>query len=61
MQHTKLPDVDVVRIVKCLGYGCSIEATVDICEVDTRTVQHLQEKAGKRTEDFHGKVVLRRC
>jgi len=53
MQHTKLPEVDVVRIVKCLGHGCSIEATADICEVDTRTVHRLLEKAGKRAEDFH--------
>ncbi len=30
---------DVVRIVKCLSHGCSVEATADICEVDTRTVQ----------------------
>jgi len=53
MQHTKLPEVDVVRIIKCLGHGCSIEATADICEVDTRTVQRFLEKAGKRAEDFH--------
>jgi hypothetical protein len=36
-----------------LGHGCSIEATADICEVDTRTVQRLLEQAGKRAEDFH--------
>jgi len=53
MQYTKLPEADVVRIVKCLGHGCSIEAAADICEVDTRTVQRLLEKAGKRAEDFH--------
>ena len=53
MQHTKLPQQDVVRIIKCLGHGCSIEATADICEVDTRTVQRLLEKAGKRAADFH--------
>jgi transposase-like protein len=53
MQHTKLPEADVVRIVKCLGHGCCLEATADICEVDTRTVQRLLEKAGKRAEDFH--------
>jgi transposase-like protein len=53
MQYTKLPPADVVRIVKCLGHGCSIEATADICEVDTRTVQRLLEKAGKRAVDFH--------
>jgi transposase-like protein len=53
MQYTKLPQADVVRIVKCLGHGCSVEATADICEVDTRTVQRLLEKSGKRAADFH--------
>jgi hypothetical protein len=53
MQDTKLSQVDVVRIIKCLGHGCSVEATADICEVDTRTVQRLLEKSGKRAADFH--------
>jgi len=53
MQDSKLSQEDVVRIVKCLGHGCSVEATADICEVDTRTVQRLLEKAGKRADDFH--------
>jgi len=53
MAGTKLPEEVVVRIIKCLGYGCSIEATADICEVDQRTVQRLLQKAGKRAEDFH--------
>jgi transposase-like protein len=53
MQYTKLPEAAVVRIVKCLGHGCSVEATADICEVDTRTVQRLLERAGKRAADFH--------
>lgn len=53
MQDTKLPEADVVRIIKCLGHGCSVEATADICEVDTRTVQRLLEKAGNRAADFH--------
>ena len=53
MQYTKLSEADVVRIVKCLGHGCSVEATADICEVDTRTVQRLLERAGKRAADFH--------
>jgi len=53
MQDTKLPEAAVVRIVKCLGHGCSVEATADICEVDTRTVQRLLERAGKRAADFH--------
>jgi len=53
MQDTKLPEADVVRIIKCLGHGCSVEAAADICEVDTRTVQRLLERAGKRAADFH--------
>jgi len=53
MQYAKLPEADVVRIVKCLGHGCSVEATADICEVDTRTVQRVLEKAGTRAVDFH--------
>lgn len=53
MQYTKLPQADIVRIVKCLGHGCCVEATADICEVDTRTVQRFLEKAGKRAADFH--------
>jgi hypothetical protein len=53
MQHTKLPQEDVVRIVKCLGHGCCVEATADICEVNTRSVQRLLEKSGKRAADFH--------
>jgi transposase-like protein len=53
MQDTKLPQTDVVRIIKCLGHGCSVEATADICEVDTRTVQRLLENSGKRAADFH--------
>ena len=28
MQYTKLPLETVVRMVKCLGHGCSVEATV---------------------------------
>jgi len=53
MQDTKLSKTDVVRIIKCLSHGCSVEATADICEVDTRTVQRLLEKSGKRAFDFH--------
>ena len=53
MQSTKLPEAAVVRIIKCLGHVCSIEATADICEVDQRTVERLLEKAGRRGEDFH--------
>jgi transposase-like protein len=53
MAKSKLPEETVVRIVKCLGYGCSVEATADICEVDPRTVTLLLSKAGPRAEDFH--------
>ena len=53
MRYTKLPEAVVVRIIKCLGHGCSVEATADICEVDPRTVERLLEKAGTRAKDFH--------
>ena len=53
MQNTKLSTDEVVRIIKCLGHGCSVEAAADICEVDARSVQRLLEKSGKRAEDFH--------
>jgi transposase-like protein len=53
LRYTKLPEETVVRIVKCLGHGCSLEATADICEVDPRTVARLLEAAGRRAEDFH--------
>ena len=53
MQDTKLSQEVVVRIIKCLGHGCSVEATADICEVDTRSVQRLLESSGKRAADFH--------
>jgi hypothetical protein len=53
LRYTKLPEETVVRIVKCLGHGCSVEATADICEVDPRTVDRILEQAGRRAEDFH--------
>ncbi len=53
MAKSKLPEETVVRIVKCLAYGCSVEATADICEVDPRSVALLLSKAGPRAEDFH--------
>jgi transposase-like protein len=53
LARSKLPQETVVRIVKCLGHGCSIEATADICEADPRTVELLLSKAGSRAEDFH--------
>ncbi len=42
-----------IRRLYCRGYGCSLEATADICEVDPRTVEQFLEKAGRRAEDFH--------
>jgi transposase-like protein len=53
MQHTKLPEADVVRVIKCLTYGCSVEAAADICEVDPRSVDRLVDRGGKRSDDFH--------
>jgi transposase-like protein len=53
LEYAKLPEETIVRIVKCLVHGCSIEATADICEVTRRTVESLLEKAGRRAEDFH--------
>jgi transposase-like protein len=53
LQYTKLPEETVVRIVKCLVHGYSLEATADICEVALRTVESLLKKAGRRAEDFH--------
>jgi transposase-like protein len=52
-QYTKLPEATVIRIVKCLGHGCSLQATADICEVDARSVSRMLAKAGRRAEDFH--------
>jgi len=53
LEYSKLPEETVVRIVKCLVHGCSIEATADICEVTRRTVESMLERAGQRSEDFH--------
>lgn len=53
LRYCKLPEETVVRIVKCLGHGCSIEATADICDVDPRTVDRILGQAGRRAEDFH--------
>lgn len=53
LRYSKLPEETVVRIVKCLGHGCSLEATADICDVDPRTVDRILERAGRRAEDFH--------
>lgn len=49
---SKLPEEIVVWIVKCLGQGCSVEATVDISEDDPRTVERYLEQAGRRAADF---------
>lgn len=53
LRYSKLPEETVVRIAKCLGHGCSVEATADICEVDPRTVDRVLQQAGRRAEDFH--------
>ena len=53
LRYTKLPEPAVVRLLKCLGHGCSVEAAADICDVDPRTVERLLEAAGRRAEDFH--------
>jgi transposase-like protein len=53
LQYAKLPKETIVRIVKCLVHGCSIDATADICEVTPRTVESLLDKAGRRADDFH--------
>ena len=53
MEYTKLPTDTIVRVIKCLGHGCSVEATADICEVDARTVERLLERAGPRAAAFH--------
>ena len=53
LAYSKLPLPTVVRVVKCLGHGCSVEATADICEVDARSVQRIVERGGTRAEDFH--------
>jgi transposase-like protein len=52
-EYSKLPRETVVRILKCLGHGCSIEATADICQVDARSVERMLERAGRRAENFH--------
>jgi transposase-like protein len=59
LQYTKLPLGTVIRIVKCLGHGCSLDATADICEVDPRSVARLLEKGGLRADDFHRQQVER--
>ncbi len=53
LQDTKLPAVAVVRLIKCLMHGCSIEAAADICDVEPRTVERFLEAAGRRAEGFH--------
>jgi len=59
MQDSKLPEETVVRIIKCLVHGCSVEATADICEVDRRTVERYLEHAGRRAEEFHQQQAAR--
>lgn len=59
LAYTKLPEATVVRLIKCLGHGCSVEATADICDINARTVGRMLEKAGRRAEDFHQQQVER--
>jgi transposase-like protein len=53
MEDGKLPIETLIRMVKCLGHGCSVAATADICAVDARTVEQILDKAGRRADDFH--------
>lgn len=53
LEYTKRPMPAVVRILKCLGHGCCVEATADICEVDPRTVERMLRRAGQRADHFH--------
>jgi len=53
LEYAKLPADTVVRIIKCLGHGCSVQATADICQVAAGTVRRLLRRAGKRAGDFH--------
>ena len=46
LQYSKSPEETIVRIVRCLVHGCSMEATADICEVTPRTVGCFLKKAG---------------
>jgi transposase-like protein len=57
LEYSKLPEEKVVRIVKCLTWGNSVEATADICEVDPRTVQRIVERGGERARRFHDQKV----
>jgi transposase-like protein len=59
MRYAKLPVPAVVRMVKCLTHGCSMEATADICDVDPRTVERLLARAGPRSEAFHRQALGR--
>src|ERR1700709_920470 len=42
-RDTKIPEQAVVRIVKCLTHGCSVEATADLCGVHPRTAHRLPD------------------
>jgi len=57
LEYSKLPEEKVVRIVKCLTWGNSVQATADICEVDPRTVQRIVERGGERAKRFHDQKV----
>jgi transposase-like protein len=51
LRCTRISEQAVVRVVKCLGHGCSIAAAADICDLDSRTVARLLEQAGRRSAD----------
>ncbi len=53
LRYSKLPEETVARIVKCLGHGCSVEATAGIGDVAPRAVDRILGQAGRRAEDFH--------
>jgi hypothetical protein len=53
LPYTKLPEATGVRMITCLGHGCSVEATAAMGAVDPRTGERLVERAGRRADDFH--------
>jgi hypothetical protein len=53
LRYTKLPEERVIRIIKYLGHGFSVEAMAEICNNEPRAVDRLLERVGRRAEDFH--------
>ena len=56
LQYRKLPVCDVARIIKCLGHGCSVEATADICEVNPRKMVSAMSAMWKTDNEFDQKL-----